>query len=445
MTPILTREKEDFLSAIEEIALARRRDPAWLVKLRSEAAETFAELEFPTTRDEEWKYTNITPLLKTRFRHFPDHDLSGITFAGVEHLTISDAARSRMVFINGLFEPALSNLSGIPEGVTVANVEAFGDDRLIAVHNHLGRAAQPHDSIFTALNTAALVDCAIVNVPAGKVIDTPVHLHFVTTDCDTNTAVFPRVLLRVERGGMATVIESYSGLGKGSGLTTAVTEVFVEDGGYLDHYRVQEEPEHHFHIATTEARVGREGTYRSCAISVGARLARHDLNVVLDGEYAECIVDGLYVAASDQHIDNHTTIDHQKAHAVSSQLYKGIIDGDGRAVFNGKIFVREGALLTDARQLNKNLLLSDRAKVDTKPQLEIYADDVKCAHGATVGQLEDEELFYLETRGISPERARSLLTFGFAEDVIRRIRIASLREQLDRIVLGKLHESLEVT
>jgi Fe-S cluster assembly protein SufD len=244
---------------------------------------------------------------------------------------------------------------------------------------------------------------------------------------------------------MATVIESYSGLGKGSGLTTAVTEVFVEDGGYLDHYRVQEEPEHHFHIATTEARVGREGTYRSCAISVGARLARHDLNVVLDGEYAECIVDGLYVAASDQHIDNHTTIDHQKAHAVSSQLYKGIIDGDGRAVFNGKIFVREGALLTDARQLNKNLLLSDRAKVDTKPQLEIYADDVKCAHGATVGQLEDEELFYLETRGISPERARSLLTFGFAEDVIRRIRIASLREQLDRIVLGKLHESLEVT
>lgn len=444
MTPTLTREKEPFLAAVENLARTRRNDPSWLLHLRSRAAERFAELEFPTTGDEEWKYTNLASLLKTRFHHCIDHDLRGITFSGIEHLTFADAARTRLVFVNGLFEPALSNLTGIPSGVTVKNLGAMNGNDSLRLRRNLGSVVS-NDSIFTAMNTASLIDGAIVHIPEGRVIESPIHLHFVSSDCGTSTSAFPRIMIDIEKDAMATVIETYSGFTKEPSFTNSVTEVMVGDGGYLDHYRIQEEPELGFHIARSEARLGKESTYRSYAISLGARLARHDLTVVLDGEFAECVVDGLYIVAEGQHIDNHTTIDHAVAHSTSNQLYKGIVDGNGRAIFNGKIFVREGALLTDARQLNKNLLLSDRAKVDTKPQLEIFADDVKCAHGATVGQLEDEELFYLQSRGINRDRARSLLTYGFAEDVIGRIKVASVREQLDRIVLAKLHQSLEVS
>ena len=212
----------------------------------------------------------------------------------------------------------------------------------------------------------------------------------------------------------------------------------------VEHYRLQLESELAFHIGTTKVSQERGSSYRSVAISLGAELSRHTLDIAQRAEGTETTIDGLYVATGGQHVDNHTSIDHAFPHGQSNQLYKGILDGRARAVFNGKVFVREGALLTDARQLNRNLLLSTETTVDTKPQLEILADDVKCSHGATVGQLEDEEIFYLTSRGIRPERARALLTFGFAEDLIGRIKIGSVREQLDRIVLEKLHQSLEV-
>ena len=282
MTPILTREKDAFFETIENVALTARNAPSWLVNLRSRAAERFSELEFPTTRDEEWKYTNVSQLLKTRFHHCIDHDLSGITFAGVEHLTFADAARTRLVFVNGLFEPALSNLSGIPAGVIVTNLAALGDEPLAShVGSRIGRqlgSVASSDTIFTAMNTAALIDGAVVYVPQGTVAESPIHLHFVTSDCGTSTSAFPRVLVHVEKDAMATVIETYSGFTNEPSLTNAVTEVIVDDGGYLDHYRIQEEPELGFHIARTEARLGRESTYRSYAISLGARLARHDLD-----------------------------------------------------------------------------------------------------------------------------------------------------------------------
>jgi Fe-S cluster assembly protein SufD len=243
---------------------------------------------------------------------------------------------------------------------------------------------------------------------------------------------------------MATVIESYVSLADGTCFTNAVTEVVLSEGAVLDHYRLQEESERSFHIGTTEVRQGRDSRYSSCAVSIGAALARHNLNVRLEDEHTESALDGLYVVTGRQHTDSHTSINHAKPRCTSRQLYKGILDGESRAVFNGKVFVREGALLTDARQLNKNLLLSSEATVDTKPQLEIFADDVKCAHGATVGQLEEEELFYLMSRGLQPARARALLTYGFAEDVISKIRIPSVRKQLDELVMTRLHQSLEV-
>jgi Fe-S cluster assembly protein SufD len=257
-------------------------------------------------------------------------------------------------------------------------------------------------------------------------------------------ASHPRVLIVAGRGSMATIIESYVSFGEEIYLTNAVAEVFAAEGSALTHYRLQEESERSFHIATTEVFQERGSNYSSCAISLGGGIARHNLNVALSDEHAETTIDGLYVVTGSQHVDNHTSIDHRKPRCNSHQLYKGILDGRSRAVFNGKVFVREGSLLTDARQLNKNLLLSREATVDTKPQLEILADDVKCSHGATVGQLDDEELFYLSTRGIRPESARALLTYGFAEDVISKIKLRSVRERLEKTVLNKLHQSLEV-
>ena len=252
------------------------------------------------------------------------------------------------------------------------------------------------------------------------------------------------VLIVAGEGSIATVTESYFSISEDVYFTNAVTEVFVGGGATLDHYRLQEESERAFHIATTQVHQERGSHYTSYAMSLGAEIARHDLNVALAGEHIETTIDGLYVVTGRQHTDNHTVIDHQQPHCTSHQLYKGILDDRSRAVFNGKVFVREGAMLTDAHQLNKNLLLSSEATANTKPQLEIFADDVKCSHGATVGQLENEELFYLATRGISTEKARALLTYGFAEDVISKIKLKSVREQLDRMVLDKLHQNLEV-
>jgi Fe-S cluster assembly protein SufD len=274
-------------------------------------------------------------------------------------------------------------------------------------------------------------------------VETPIHLLFISTAMEP-TVSHPRALIVAGEGAIATVIESYVSLDEDIYFTNAVTEVVAKEGAVINHYRLQEESERAFHVATTQVHQERASNYTSYAISLGGEIARHDLNVALTDENIEATIDGLYVVTGRQHTDSHTTIDHQKPHSTSHQLYKGILDARARAVFNGKVFVREGALLTDARQLNKNLLLSSDAHVDTKPQLEIFADDVKCAHGATVGQLEDEELFYLASRGIPTERARALLTYGFAEDVISRIKLKSAREHLDRIVLDKLHQSLEV-
>jgi len=312
------------------------------------------------------------------------------------------------------------------------------------LREHLAAHADYRGEVFTALNTASISDGAFIYIPQGKIVETPIHLLFISTARAASSISHPRTLIVAAQDAVATVIESYVSLADDLYFTNAVTEVVARAGAVLDHYRLQEESERGFHIGTTEVHQERGSNYSSCAISLGGEIARHNLNVALNGENITSTINGLYVATDRQHVDNHTTIDHQQPHCTSHQLYKGILDGKSRAVFSGKIFVREGALLTDAKQLNKNLLLSHEATVDTKPQLEIFADDVKCAHGATVGQLEDDELFYLASRGLTSERARALLTYGFAEDVISKIRLASARKQLDEIVLARLHQNLEV-
>jgi Fe-S cluster assembly protein SufD len=441
--PQAAKEKENYYSAFKLFAKTREgRDPAWLVTLREKAAASFQSLDFPTTRNEEWKYTNVTPILKVPFRQIFDLNAADLTLKCIAKFTFEGSRRSQLVFVNGLYSRELSDLSGITGDIVVNNFSGVPAEHAKVISKHLGIYADYRAQAFTALNTAYTGDGAFVYIPNGKVVEKPIHLLFISTASEP-IASHPRLLIVAGRGAIATVIESYASIDP-LYFTNAVTEVVTEEGAMLDHYRLQEESPNAFHIGSTAVYQERDSHYISIAIALGAEISRHNITAVLSDENIETTINGLYVMASRQHHDSHTRIDHQKPHSTSHQLYKGILDGKSRAVFNGKVIVREGALLTDSRQLNKNLLLSSEAHVDTKPELEIFADDVKCSHGAAVGQLEDEELFYLASRGLAPEHARALLTYGFAEDVISKIKLKSVREQLDRIVLDKLHQRLEV-
>ncbi len=441
----LVNEKENYLAAFKRLAESRvGQDPAWLARLREEAAARFEELNFPTTRDEEWKYTSVAPILKVPFHQALAQDGQRATAESVAPFAFQESRQSQLVFINGIYSQQLSNLSAIPNEIVVCNLAAAPEAHANVIREHLAAHADYRGQVFTALNTASIGDGAFVYVPPGKIVETPIHLLFISTAPEASIISHPRTLVVAGQDAVAMVIESYVSLADDLCFTNAVTEVVAGAGAVIDHYRLQEESERGFHIGTTEVHQERGSNYSSCAISLGGEIARHNLNVALTGEHIVSTINGLYVVTDRQHVDNHTTIDHRQPYCTSHQLYKGILDGKSRAVFSGKIFVRAGALLTDAKQLNKNLLLSHEATVDTKPQLEIFADDVKCAHGATVGQLEDDELFYLASRGLTPERARALLTYGFAEDVISKIRLESARKQLDEIVLARLHQNLEV-
>lgn len=430
------KEMNHYLAAFAEVERQRTNAPAWWQNLRANAFAQFERLGFPTTRNEEWKYTNVAPILKHEFRAATTLP----TVANLDNFTYPESRQSQLVFVNGLFAKELSNLAAIPAGVTVSNF-ADADQKLLS--QYLATQIDYHNDAFSALNTAFAEDGAFILIPRGKVVEAPIHLLFLTTEA--NTVAYPRVVVVAEEGSIATLIESYVAPNDDAVyFTNAATEVLVAQDANLTHYRLQSESTNAFHVATTQVLQASKSTYASYAISLGSDIARHTLNAKLDGEHIESTIDGLYVVTGKQHCDNHTTIDHAQPHCNSYQLYKGILDEKARAVFNGKVFVREGALLTDAKQLNKNLLLSANAHVDTKPQLEIYADDVKCAHGATVGQLEEDELFYLRSRGLKPETARALLTYGFAEDVISKIKLASVRKQLDEIVLTRLHQNLDV-
>ena len=432
----IAKEKEmnQYLARFAEVESKRGDAPAWLKHLRANAIAQFEQLGFPTTRNEEWKYTNVAPLLKQDFS-IPQTSAN----VDVEAFTYPESQTSQLVFVNGIYAPKLSNVSAIPAGVTIANLRE-ANQKLAS--DYFATQASYETAAFTALNTAFANDGAFILIPRGTIIETPIHLLFVST---TQTISHPRTLIVAEEGAIATIIESYVAPSDDEiYFTNAVTEVITKADANLTHYRLQAESTKAFHIATTAVQQESKSTYASYAILIGGEIARHDLNVKLDGEHIESTIDGLYVGTGKQHIDNHTTMDHAHPHCNSFQLYKGILDEKARAVFNGKVFVREGAMLTDAKQLNKNLLLSKDAHVDTKPQLEIFADDVKCSHGATVGQLEEDELFYLRSRGLKTETARALLTFGFAEDVISKIKIVSVRKQLDEIVLARLQQNLDI-
>lgn len=426
--------KETTYGVIARGNLVKSNEPAWLKMLRENAIDQFNANGFPAIKNENWKYTNVAPFLDKEFEIAATNEVFDQETFDIS----SETANSRLVFINGRRSVELSDVSAITNGASVLTLtEAIKDARFAEiVKTHLARLVDYNANGFTALNTAMWHDGAFVFVPKNTKTEVPIELLFVQTI--ENSASFPRVLIFVEQAAEASVVENYFGTDATKYLTNAVVEIILADDAHLTHTRIQRESHQALHVGATKANLARNSFYDTTNIMLGAALSRHDVDVKFNGEGAEAFVDGLYLVGDTQHTDTHSIIDHAVPNCVSHQTYKGILSGKSRAVFNGKIFVREHASGTNGYQSNKNLLLSNDARVDTKPQLEIFNDDVKCSHGATVGQLEDEEVFYLLSRGLTLELARNLLTYGFAEEVINKIKIESIKKQLDTAVLNRL-------
>jgi len=406
--------------------------PPWLGRLRSEAFRRFTEMGFPTTRHEEWRFTNVAPIAATEFT-LAQPPADQIELDAVAPFLFSREF-PRLVFVNGRYDAGLSWLPEMPGQVTVqslAEAIASGGDPLREI---LGRDDAYEDAPFAALNTSLVQDGAFIHIPKGAIVEQPIHLLFVSTSPDGQFASHPRTVVVLESNAQATVIESYAGLNDDAYFTNAVTDVAVGDGAALDHCKVQQESASAYHIAATRVHQSAGSRFSSHYFSLGGKLARNEINPVLDAEGSECTLDGLYLAADRQHTDSRTRIDHAKPHCNSFELYKGILDERAKGVFNGKIYVHQDAQKTDAKQSNQVLLLSDDAVIDTKPQLEIYADDVKCTHGATVGQLDEQAMFYLRSRGISQDLARSLLIYAFANEIVDRVKVQPVRAYLQELL-----------
>jgi Fe-S cluster assembly protein SufD len=404
-----------------------------LKTLRAAALERAHALALPTARDEDWRFVDLAPLYKLAFRAAVDQPALDTAAPLVADLP---EAGARWVFVDGRLAPSLSKPPE-PGAVDAVVLEAATDaatlpDWAAALGTVVGGDGESADDIFATVNTAMLRDALLLRVRRGAVVEAPLHVAFVTTQ--TDVAVHPRVLLVVEDGARATLVEQFAGHASGAYLVNAVTELRVGANAQLHHVRLQQDATTAFHLGSSAAHVARDGRYVQQSLAFGARLSRLGVQAVQQGTGAHLALDGLALIGGRQVADTHSTLDHALPHGTSRQLHKCVIAGGAHAVFNGRIVVRHGAAQTDSAQESRNLLLSDRARIDTKPQLEIFADDVRCAHGATVGQLEAEEVFYLRSRGLTEADARTLLTFGFAADIVDRIPVASLRAQLRRVV-----------
>ena len=411
--------------------------PRWLQDLRDRGAARFSALGFPTVRDEDWRFTNIAPIANTEFGPAPvDARVNEDTLKTVAY---GDAA-NRVVVLNGRFSVELSRVNGLPHGIRVGSLAAAVTEHADIVPRYLGQLAEFGTKGFTALNTALAVDGLYVHIPDGVVVEQPIHLLFVSVPGSGAAPMMSNVRTLIVAGDRSQVriVETYAGPQGGGYFTNAVTELFAGEGAVVDHYKVQQESLEAFHVASMHLHASRNANVSSHSFSLGGKIARHDVAAVLDGEGAECTLNGLYLADGDRLVDNHTSIDHAKAHCPSHEVYKGILGGKARAVFNGKIVVRQDAQKTDAKQTNRALLLSDDASINTKPQLEIFADDVKCTHGAAIGQLDDDAIFYLRARGLTYVEARDMLIHAFAGEILDRVKVEPLRRALE----GELYVQL---
>lgn len=408
---------------------------AWLDARRAAALERANALAVPTTRDEEWRFTDLTPLTKLQLQ--PATAAVKVSAADIAAHAVPEAAM-RLVFVDGIPAPALAQQGALPAGVTVMALADALKSHAALIEPHLGKLAghEPAgDDLFIALNTAFLQHGVFIHLAKNAQLKAPIHLLFVAAG--NGVAVYPRCLIVADTGAEACVIEDYVALGEEAYLTNAVTEIAVAPNASVRHIKLQRESQKAFHISTCAVTLGKDARFQSHAVTLGARLSRNNLNISQQGEGATVEIDGLALIGGRQLADTHTLMDHTQPNGTCRQTHKTIVGGAAHAVFNGKVFVREGAQLTDSSQQSRNLLLSDKAHVDTKPQLEIFADDVKCAHGAAVGQLDAEHLFYLKSRGLAEVQARNLLTYAFGAEIIDHIPVPSLVTELEKLVMAR--------
>jgi len=429
MSPVA--EEKDVLRAKFELFAEQlsRGDAPWLRERRTAAFTCFSERGFPTTRDEEWRETNVAPLARTLFAR--PEATAEITPQTLRGLGVLDLGGPEFVFVNGCFAAELSRTEATA-GVTVQRLRDALESDPGALEARLTRLADDGRNPFAALNTAFFEDGVVIEIASGTQASQPIQIAWLSTDPGSKpTVCYPRSLILARRGSQATVVESYVGPSAAVYLTNAVSEALLEDGARLTHIKLQREGLAAFHVATLAAQQGRDSVFTSHHFALGGALARTDIDQRFDGAGGECQLLGLFVGRSEQLLDTHSRIDHAKPHCLSRELYKGIVDGRARGVFNGLVTVRKDAQKTDAQQSNKNLLLSREALVHSTPQLEILADDVRCKHGSTTGQLDPLALFYLRSRGIGEAEAKGLLTWAFASELVRRVPVAAVRVALE--------------
>lgn len=411
--------------------------PGWLTATRLAALRWVAKHGFPTQKDEDWKYTALGPLLEVPFEAAVAWTGQRWSASTIDALAV-DLGGPRLVFVNGHFAIELSRLTELPEGATVTNLSAVLTEGPERLGRHFAPPLGQHPHAFTALNDALTEDGAFIHLAAGTTVEEPIQLVFLSDTGGSPLVSSPRSVVLAGASSRATIVETYAGIPGDVYCTNAVTEVVLDDGARVEHYKLQDEPESSFHLALLDVRQGRDSWFASHAVALGSSIGRHEVRVLLEAEGAQARLEGLYMPQHSQHHDNTILVDHGAPNCTSHQLYKGVLDGNGHGVFNGHIMVRPGADGTDANQTNKNLLLSNGAEVDTRPRLEIYADDVKCTHGAAVGQLDEEAVFYLRSRGITREAARGLLVYAFVQEMVERIRLEPLRAHLETLVTDRL-------
>jgi Fe-S cluster assembly protein SufD len=401
--------------------------------------QRFKELGFPTTRQEEWRFTNILPITKIQFQPILRNELHGVTKSDLQPYALDHALR--LVFVDGMFSQELSDSSSHPAGLIAGSLAETLKKHPDTIQSYFNYLVMGEENAFTTLNTAFLWDGAYISVPQGVILENPIQLLFVATHREQVYAAQPRNLIIAGIDSQCKIIEMYVGLAQNTYLTNTVTEISLGDNAVVEHDKFQVEGVNAYHIGTTHVQMNAASRFTSNVISLGGSIVRNNLTARFDAEGAECILNGLSLGRGTQVVDNHTVIDHAKPHCTSHELYKSILDGASKGIFNGKVFVRKDAQKTDAKQTNKTLLLSDDATMNTKPQLEIFADDVKCTHGATIGQLDDEQIFYLRSRGIGLDAARDILTSAFAGDVVNRITIEPFRRQVERMIHDRLNKN----
>ena len=417
------------------------QDPPWVASARKSAFARFEALGFPTVQDEDWRFTNVAPIGRLPFRPVFELTQNGLTAESLKRFAFTGLEGSRLVFIDGHFAPGLSAIPPRTERVRVCSLREALARNPAWVEPHLFRGADNDPNAFTALNTAFFLDGAFILVPAGQAVANPVHLLFVATGKENGATSHPRNLIVAERDSRLTVIESYVSLTDAACLTNTVTELLVGDHAGVEHLKLQDEGMQSFHVAHLAAWFGRSSRVISHSFALGARLSRTGIRAHLAGPDLECVLNGLYLTKGQQLADHHMVVEHAQPHCASHEYFNGILDDQSKGVFHGRILVQAAAQQTDAKQTNKNLLLSDDATVNSKPQLEIYADDVRCTHGATVGQMDEDAIFYLRTRGIGLETARRMLMHAFAGEIIDRVRCVPAREELDRLVWHRLEQN----